>query len=388
MAVVTCSITDSADATFTSVGVSITTPVISWADATGALVLAVIVGSFSSSGDASSSITAQDRINYQVSHANATGTPNVAMVETLSLTDFADAHSFIFAPSITHSEQSTANATATLTGDAAANIVSTANATAAPNYTLTVNITDHAAAQSLVTQAALLYTFTSTGNATSALALSNHETVSITDTANATSALTPAFHTAIELLSTANAVATPTTQLVATLNFRSRATAYGTVTDPIDALSRSALWMNTESTAGAHFPSYAFNSFAMHGGYALGAGDAGVYLLEGGDDAGVAIVADVRTDLLDFDSAQKKRLDGMLIAGTSDAPIRVTVTDEQGTFTYDTHLASAATQRNNRAQLGRGLTATYFRFGFSNPAGDDFGVDEVKCEVGESKRRR
>ncbi|HEY4804380.1 MAG TPA: hypothetical protein VIH96_17340, partial [Paraburkholderia sp.] len=83
-----------------------------------------------------------------------------------------------------------------------------------------------------------------------------------------------------------------------------------------------------------------------------------------------------------------KRLDGMLVAGTSAAPIRVAVTDEQGTFTYDTHLASAATQRNNRAQLGRGLAASYFRFGFSNPAGDDFSVDEVRVQVGETKRSR
>ncbi len=385
MATINCSITDTADATFAVAGVAIDTPVVSYADATAAILLGVTLLIADSTGNAVSTVTAQDRTNLLVSTANATATPslNAALVELL--TSRADARGFNFNQLQTVALSATANATATPTLVWNAPITVYANARSTPNFVLGASYSAHANAQSSFLFDGLVFALTNTANATSAFANSNNSTLAVAETANATAAITPDFHSTAALESRAAASSVLSTSLVALNTFRARANVTSRV---IEALDRSALWMNTETTAGTHFIEYPFNSFAIHGGYAIAAGDGGIYLLEGDNDAGVDIVADVRTDNLDFDTAQLKHLDGLIVAGVTDAPLQVTVTSDQDSYTYLTHLASAPTQRNNRAQLGRGLRSTYFRFGISNPDGDDFDVDNVKLTLGESKRSR
>lgn len=141
--------------------------------------------------------------------------------------------------------------------------------------------------------------------------------------------------------------------------------------------------MTTETRAMRRYLNYPFNSFAVLDGHVYGAGPDGIYLLEGGDDAGVPIRSAVRTGLLDFGTRQLKRMDRAYLGYAADGTLclRVINTSETGTkvaCTYQMVPTTAEAPREQRVQIGRGLQSVYWQFELRNDAtGDDFELHDM-----------
>lgn len=91
--------------------------------------------------------------------------------------------------------------------------------------------------------------------------------------------------------------------------------------------------LNGQAYEPSIFTGFNFNSYALHHGNAYGAGEDGIYLLEGEDDAGRPIHTGARIGPVNFGTSQDKRLRGIQIgdAGVG-TKIKVTVEGKSGYF--------------------------------------------------------
>jgi hypothetical protein len=160
--------------------------------------------------------------------------------------------------------------------------------------------------------------------------------------------------------------------------------------DGVDLLAQIAIdngvylaWVvNTETHAFTSYANYPFNSFATIGGKLYGAKTDGIYLLEGDDDAGVAIDAFARAGLDDFGSSKLKRMPSMYLGYTTSGRMlmKVTVMGDAGDreeHWYELEDRPANALREGRVKLGRGLKSTYWGFELANVDGADFSLDEI-----------
>lgn len=135
--------------------------------------------------------------------------------------------------------------------------------------------------------------------------------------------------------------------------------------------------MNTESRAVFTYDQWPFNSYAEFGGRHLAAGPAGIYALAGDTDAGVPILAKIRTGLMDMGTSAKKRIESMYLGYSSDGRLglRVITTmpgGEKQAFDYVMKLRAADATTTNRIKIGRGHASRYYAFELSNVDGSDF----------------
>jgi hypothetical protein len=196
-------------------------------------------------------------------------------------------------------------------------------------------------------------------------------------------------HKWIENATSSGSAAEATTQhVVGTLSIASSAAVSSA---PFFPRTGGAFWANTEKLASATWDQVPFDSYIMHQGQLLAAGDAGLYKFGGDTDAGTQINAKVRSDLTDFDSAMKKCFEVATVGATSSAPFRITVTTEMGSFVYQTRKPSAMFPTNHLAPIGRGLVGRYVRMEIDNQVagfeGSDFSVNDVSIRVGETTRK-
>lgn len=97
----------------------------------------------------------------------------------------------------------------------------------------------------------------------------------------------------------------------------------------------------------------------------LAAGD-NLWRLDAADDYGTPITSYIKTGILDIGTSAAKRLAAVYAAGSSDAPMFVSVTaDVDGTretYDYDMELRDQSDYRNNRALVGKGFRGRFVQF--------------------------
>lgn len=153
-----------------------------------------------------------------------------------------------------------------------------------------------------------------------------------------------------------------------------------------------AMALNTTNKAISEYTNFDFNSLATFNGVAYGAGAAGLYRLDGADDAGVDIDAFVRTamhrvaggrEMTPADAYLGLRTDGNM-------QLKVVVNNRAGQrvgYVFDMIRAPTGAAQPGRFKLGKGLKSVYMAFELSNSEGSDFAADVLEIRPLMSYRR-
>jgi hypothetical protein len=141
--------------------------------------------------------------------------------------------------------------------------------------------------------------------------------------------------------------------------------------------------MNTEGEKPlSEYTGYNFNSFCRVGDRFYGAGDDGLYLLEGDTDNGEPIDAAIRTMMIDFGSPVQKRVRNAYLGYTASGKLLLRVrTVDQGQMNeqwYEAQELPAQAPREQMVRLGRGLRSRYWQFELVNIDGADFEIDTLE----------
>lgn len=140
--------------------------------------------------------------------------------------------------------------------------------------------------------------------------------------------------------------------------------------------------VNTATRAVSTYANYPFNAFAKIGDAWFGSADDGIYVLDGDDDAGTPIPAEIRTGLTHLGTGKLKRLPTAYIGYRTDGEVvlKVVVTGEDGEkdeHWYRLEARPAPTTRATHVKLGRGLKSVYWQFALANVDGADLALDEL-----------
>lgn len=148
---------------------------------------------------------------------------------------------------------------------------------------------------------------------------------------------------------------------------------------------------NAEGLATSEYRGYNFNSLCRMGDKYLGAGEAGIYLLDGDTDDGGQIDASLLMGLNDFGTPNLKHIPGGYLTRTADGEMRVAViTVSEGVKhvnMYKVPNVVADSPRTSQVRFGKGLRARYWQFELSNIDGGDFTIDEFELMSAISMRR-
>lgn len=142
--------------------------------------------------------------------------------------------------------------------------------------------------------------------------------------------------------------------------------------------------MNTEGgNPISQYDNYVFNSLAYAPHQMLGANDDGIYVLEGDDDAGVPIAAELTSLMLDFATSRQKRVSAAWVGYTSDGElilkVRAVDMGEMVEYCYKgRNIGAQADPAENRVKIGKGLRSRYWQFELANVDGADFEIDQVE----------
>lgn len=148
--------------------------------------------------------------------------------------------------------------------------------------------------------------------------------------------------------------------------------------------------MNTRLAAVSEYENYPFTSLAMIGGRRYGAGEGGVFRLEGEDDDGDPIAAHIRTGYLNFDMLT--RVPNAWIGYTSTGELRLKVHTTDGGVRKENWYRMKArpntgSPEETRFDIAKGLIGTYWAFEIENLDGADFELDIVKIWPLRTQRR-
>lgn len=142
--------------------------------------------------------------------------------------------------------------------------------------------------------------------------------------------------------------------------------------------------MNTEGAMPiSEYDNYQFNSLAYSPDEMLGCNDQGLYVLDGDDDVGTNIDAEITSLMLDFDTTKLKRMSTAYVGYTSDGQLLLKVRSvDQGVYAerwYEGRNTTAQTSPGeNRMKIGKGLRSRYWTFELVNIDGSDFELDKVE----------
>ncbi|WP_019573466.1 hypothetical protein [Curvibacter lanceolatus] len=143
----------------------------------------------------------------------------------------------------------------------------------------------------------------------------------------------------------------------------------------------NAIVLNTLTGAVSEYTNHSVNSITPN--YAGSA--AGLRLLGGATDAGTPIVANVVTGKKLWGSSLKKFLSMVYLSLQCAGRGQLTV---YGAVTSWPYIFPAFATGEARCPTGRGIRENYLAFGYSNPDGDYFRLDQIEVPVSESKSRR
>jgi hypothetical protein len=136
-----------------------------------------------------------------------------------------------------------------------------------------------------------------------------------------------------------------------------------------------AAWcMNVESTKVSTYAQFPFNALVRYGGQHFGVAADGIYLLEGVDDAGADINAELKFGYDDFGSDQFKRVPHVYVGCKAEGNLQFTLSVD-GKPEYATSFSPEEEGiHNTRVKPGRGHRGRYWQPGLLNVAGVDFEI--------------
>jgi hypothetical protein len=123
------------------------------------------------------------------------------------------------------------------------------------------------------------------------------------------------------------------------------------------------------------YSNYQFNSFAAMGSKYLGANENGLYELNGDDDDGEDIIAQIKSGFAQWAGARFTLFKGIYLGvrGEGDFVLRLT-TGDGSTYNYG---VSTRNMRSTKVHLGKGLRARYFAFELIS-TGQDFDLESIE----------
>ncbi len=139
--------------------------------------------------------------------------------------------------------------------------------------------------------------------------------------------------------------------------------------------------MNTLTGAVSEYDNFAFDSVTT----AHAASATGLYTLGGETDNGVEIVAEVITGKPLWGEQRKKRIDMVWVSVKGEGTAELIVQGENDEWRYNFPVRATG---QSRAKPGLGIRENYLAFGFSNPGGEAFTLDQISVSVAQSNTRR
>lgn len=141
--------------------------------------------------------------------------------------------------------------------------------------------------------------------------------------------------------------------------------------------------MNTEKARPvSEYDNFEFTSLAWYRGQLWGTLDDGLYLLEGGDDAGEPIQAALESLLLDFGTGRQKRIRSAYLGYTAQGglvlKVRAVEGGEMSEHWYAASDVTADAPREGIMEVGQGLRSRYWQFELVNVDGADFEIDHIE----------
>jgi hypothetical protein len=145
-------------------------------------------------------------------------------------------------------------------------------------------------------------------------------------------------------------------------------------------IMRKAIIMHLFNYAVSHYVNYNFNSLAHFNKVFLGANENGIYILDGGDDLGEKIEAEIGSGVSDLGGAGAISIPREAwLAYRSDGEMELDVKmdehEDLPPITYD-KIAHAIMEM--RGKLGRGDKARFFTWKLKNVDGSDFSLESLR----------
>lgn len=147
------------------------------------------------------------------------------------------------------------------------------------------------------------------------------------------------------------------------------------------------VWVvNVDTAAAWRYQGYGFNSFFKRGERYYGVAEDGVYLLEGGDDAGADIDARLDAGRSNFGESKTKTVPSVYLAVASEDVMVLRVEADGQEYFYEAR-SSSAELKNHRVDVGRGLEGAHWSFSVLNKDGADFDLASMEFAPILNKRR-
>lgn len=137
------------------------------------------------------------------------------------------------------------------------------------------------------------------------------------------------------------------------------------------------------------FTNYDFNSVIELEGKLYAFGAAGIYLLGGTTDNGVAIPMSFTLGDAEYGRGQKSKLLDAHLLGRTSGTLQMTVKADDGTaYPYTSIGDTTGNLQNHRFKPGKGIEGVAHRLTFGNVSGSTMEAQEINLLVGESQRKR
>lgn len=133
--------------------------------------------------------------------------------------------------------------------------------------------------------------------------------------------------------------------------------------------------INTKTAAVTEYSNYEFNSFAQAGHKYLGASSSGLYELNGDNDAGTNIIAQIKSGFAQFGGSRFTSFKAAYLGmrGDGDFVLKI-VTGDGKTYNY---AVVGKDMETTKVHMGKGLRARYFAFELIS-TGQDFDLDDIE----------
>jgi len=159
----------------------------------------------------------------------------------------------------------------------------------------------------------------------------------------------------------------------------------------LDGVDHVAWVLNPQNKAFTRYTNWPFNSFVALGQDAYGLDDAGIYALEGSDDAGTDIALRMSSGLMDFGSPEQSNLRHayMGIVADGDVVLKV-ISTEVGRRTEDYYRLRSMTGDatfETVQSFSNAVQARFWRFEVENVAGADLELDGITWRVVKLRRK-
>ncbi len=149
-----------------------------------------------------------------------------------------------------------------------------------------------------------------------------------------------------------------------------------------------AIVMNINNFAVTEYAQYPISSLGYMNGHYFGTSSDGIYILEGKDDNGIDVAAEIETPPIDFWMGYPKRLRQAWITFRSDGRVNILIRlDEQDTYEEEVSYLNDQI-REERVKFAKGLKNRFAAIGFKNVRGSSFDLDSIRIMVDPIRGKR